>query len=798
MYQRVSIRSAATLAAVIGLVPAAALAADSLVTKGKNTFEMKGCGGCHTLGSGDRSGPDLKGVFDRRDLAWVEKWLASPDAVFAANDATANEMLKKFALKMPNMGLTPEDIKGLVAYIAANGGGKPVAKGQPADKAPLVAEPVAKTEVAEHASEAPVQKRSWLSRVRERVRSLFGGKSARAAYSSLDDVAKARGLAPEDIMAAVKTYTPSGKFDPYLMFASGGHSGGVLVIGVPSMRIIKSIPVFTPDSWHGYAVGSTDTEKMLDASSTPGHRKLRWGDVHHPALSETKGIYDGQYLFVNDKASARIAVIDLRDFATKQIVKNPLFVNDHGGAFVSPDTDYVVETSQYNVPLPNRPESLDNFATKYRGATTLWKFDRAKGRIDKDKSFSIELPPYWQDIADFGKKTSDGYYFINSINTEQATGGNLLGKPNFEISASKNDMDLLHVVNWRKAAEAVQRGKFKMVNGMKLLSLENAISEGVLHLIYEPKSPHGVDVSPDGGYIVVSGKLDPHTTVYSFSKIKDAIEKKNYDGKDKYGIPILKFDAVKEAQIEVGLGPLHTQFDSDGYAYTSLFLDSAIAKWQLGTWKLIDKVPVQYNIGHLSCVEGDTAEPGNGYCVALNKWAIDRYPDVGPLMPQNFQLVDTTGEKMKVLYDLPIPNAEPHYVQIVKASRLKPLATYPMGTDPMTMERSRYFTPGGKERIERHGNEVTVYMTLIRSHLTPDRVEVNKGDHVTMHLSNIEAAKDATHGFAISDYNINLSMEPGKVESLEFTADKSGVYPMYCTEFCSALHLEMAGYLIVK
>jgi nitrous-oxide reductase len=167
-------------------------------------------------------------------------------------------------------------------------------------------------------------------------------------------------------------------------------------------------------------------------------------------------------------------------------------------------------------------------------------------------------------------------------------------------------------------------------------------------------------------------------------------------------------------------------------------------------------------------------------------------------MPQNFQLIDTKGEKMRVIYDLPIPNAEPHYVQIIKASRLKPLETYPMGTDPATMALSPFYTPAGKERIVRDGKNVTVYMTEIRSHITPDRLELNRGDHVTIHVTNLESARDATHGFAISDYNVNLSMEPGKVDTVEFTADRSGVFPLYCTEFCSALHLEMAGYMIVK
>ncbi|MBI4041505.1 MAG: Sec-dependent nitrous-oxide reductase [Deltaproteobacteria bacterium] len=621
--------------------------------------------------------------------------------------------------------------------------------------------------------------------------------------SVLEDIAKKRGLTASDMRAALMTYTPSGKHDPYLMFASGGHAGSVLVIGLPSMRLIKTIPVFSPDSWQGWGTGSLDSKRILDG----GGKALRWGDLHHPALSETNGVYDGQFLFVNDKANARVAVIDLRDFSTKQILQNPLFVNDHGGTFVTPNTEYIIETSQYNVPLGARYAPMTDYKKKYRGVVTFWKFDRAQGKINLSQSFSIELPPYWQDIVDLGKKVSDGYLFINSINTELASPDNMNQKPQLEMAVSRNDMDFLHVIDWKKAEKVAKSAGTQKTAGMKLITLKQAIQEKLLYFIHEPKSPHGVDVSPDGNYIVVSGKLDPHVTVFEFNKLKNAIAQNLVQGKDEYGVPILKFDSVLAAQIEVGLGPLHTQFDKQGYAYTSLFLDSAIAKWSLGepyhkgnaAWKLLDKVSVHYNIGHLSCVEGDTAEPGEGYCVSLNKWAIDRFPNVGPLLPQNFQLVSTTGsEKMQVLYDMPIPNAEPHYAQIVKAERLKPWSVYPLGMSAETMKPSPVATLAGKERIVRKGNTVDVYMTTIRSHLTPDLINVKKGDLVRIHLSSIERALDATHGFAISRYNINVSLEPGKVETVEFKADQSGVFPYYCTEFCSALHLEMTGYLVVQ
>ncbi len=357
-------------------------------------------------------------------------------------------------------------------------------------------------------------------------------------------------------------------------------------------------------------------------------KELTWGDVHHPALSETNGDYDGQFLFVNEKANSRVAVIDLRDFETKQIVKNPLSLSDHGGTFVTPNTEWVIEGGQYAAPFEGYAP-LDQYKEKYRGLVTFWKFDRERGRIIPEQSFALELPPYWQDLCDAGKQVSEGWVFCNSFNTEMATGGVEKGNPPFEAGASQRDMDYLHLINLRKAAELVEAGRTRTIKGFKVLPLDVAAAEGVLYFVPEPKSPHGVDVSPDGNYLVVSGKLDPHATIYNFQKIQDAIANERFSGRDDYGVPILDFDAVVETQIELGLGPLHTQFDPNGYAYTSLFLESAVVRWTLGgpwaekhgrdPWTVVDKVSVHYNIGHLAVAEGDNVNPDGRYLVAMNK-----------------------------------------------------------------------------------------------------------------------------------------------------------------------------------
>jgi nitrous-oxide reductase len=623
--------------------------------------------------------------------------------------------------------------------------------------------------------------------------------SGSSGGATLTEIMAARGLTDADVLAAAKTYTPSGRHDEYVIFASGGHGGNMLAIGVPSMRILKYIAVFGPEPWQGYGYGGLGND-VLYRQSKQGGREITWGDVHHPNLSETKGEYDGQFLFLNDKANARVAVIDLADFTTKQIVANPIVMSDHGGAFVTQDTEYVVETSQYASPLGGGYAPLEQYDDMYRGAVTFWKFDREQGRIDPSRSFAIELPPYSQDLSDAGKLVSHGYVFIGSWNSERATGTAGSGGPVLESGASQNDMDFLHVVNWKKAEELVAAGRTRDVNGMRVIPLADAAQEHVLTLIPEPKSPHGCDVTPDGTAIVVGGKLDTHTTVFEWSKVKQLIDAGDFASTDPYGVKVLDFQKSLRGQVEIGLGPLHTVFDDKGNAYTSVFLDSTVVKWSYQDLsRPIEVLPVHYNIGHITAAEGDTTTPDGHWVVAMNKMSMDRYLGVGPLLPQSFQLIDVSGEKMQLTYDLPIPLGEPHYAQMIKADKLKPLQVYtPVGTNPYTDEPSPHATKAGEERIERNGKDVHVYMTVIRSHFTPDYIPLNVGDEVTLHLTSIEQANDQTHGFAVDMYNINLSMEPGKYEEVHFVADRPGVFPFYCTEFCSALHLEMMGYMLVR
>ncbi len=633
-----------------------------------------------------------------------------------------------------------------------------------------------------------------------------------ATGGALADVAESRGLTGEQAEAALKTFVPPGSHDEYYLIASGGHSGQVLVYGIPSMRLLKVIPVFTPDAWQGYGYGTDQGLKVLEEGTDPDKSAypLRWGDTHHPALSETEGDYDGRWLYINDRANGRIAMIDLQDFKTKQIVDIPNMSTSHGGVFATPNTEYVHISSMTPFPWTRDGYAdVEDYEDAYRGVSSWLAIDPDTGRIDLERSFQIELPPYTQDLADAGKLASYGWGFINSYNTEMATGGNTEGGEPIETGAIANDYDFLHIINWKKAEEVVAEGRYVERDGMRVIPLDVAIEEGLLYFAPEPRNPHGVDVSPTGDYIVVSGKLDPNVTVYDFELIQEAIENEDFQGTDPYGVPILNFDSVVAGQVEVGVGPLHTQFDDEGHAYTSIFVDSAVAEWTLGpkagvpegeAFKLVDKIPVHYNIGHLAAAEGDTVAPDGKYLVALNKWSIDRYEPVGTLKPQNFQLIDLESDPLRILYDAPVPNAEPHYAQIVAADKLRyRLEVYEPGTDPLTMTTSEFATLSPDDaRVERHGNVVDVYMTAMRSHFTPDIIRVKQGDTVNLHITNIETTPDATHGFAIPQYNIEASLDPGEVVNITFEAKRTGSFAFYCSEFCSALHLEMQGWLLVE
>lgn len=539
------------------------------------------------------------------------------------------------------------------------------------------------------------------------------------------------------------------------------------------MRHLSTIPVYTPYPATGY--GFDDESKAMLG-------KFTWGDVHHPALSETAGEYDGRWLFVNEM-NGRVARVDPRDFKTKQIFgPMPNVSGNHASAFVTPNTEYAIMASRFSIPIPKGTTApIESYATAYKGVIAAVKIDSKTGEMSQ--GFQILMPPFNYDLGDAGKKASDGWIFFSTYNSERATG-------KLEVTASQRDRDYIAAVDWRAAEKAAAEGKGDLIGGVKVLDPKKV--PGFVYFLPCGKSPHGVDVAPDGKYIIGSGKLQSVTTAFNFEKVQTAIRNKDFTG-DEDGIPVLKYESIKDAEVEVGLGPLHTQFGPDGWAYTSLFVDSAIAKWKLGTWEVVDKVPMSYSIGHLAAAESDSVSPEGKYLVGLNKLSHGRHLSVGPSQPESSQLVDITEEKMKILLDA-FTEPEPHYAQIIKADKLKPIEVYPKEENkhPLAVWDLK------DARVTREGSNVTARVILVRSTISPTAIEVNQGDLVKVALTNIEQTTDELHGFGLLDYNINVVVDPGETKTVTFRADKPGVFAYYCTNFCSALHQEMQGYLIVK
>jgi nitrous-oxide reductase len=314
----------------------------------------------------------------------------------------------------------------------------------------------------------------------------------------------------------------------------------------------------------------------------------------------------------------------------------------------------------------------------------------------------------------------------------------------------------------------------------------------MLYMIPAPKSPHGADTDPTGEYIVASGKLAATIPVFSFTKMQQAIANRTFDG-DYDGIPVIKYEAALHGEVaKPGLGPLHTEFDGNGNAYTSMFVSSEIVKWRLSDLKVLDRVPTYYSIGHLSVPGGPTTKPHGKYVIAYNKITKDRYLPTGPELTQSAQLYDISGDKMKLVLDFPT-TGEPHYAEAIPAAMImkkqKKIYKIEDNTHPFVAKGE------GQAKVERRGNQVHVYMTAIRSHLTPDNIEgVRVGDEVYFHVTNLEQDWDVPHGFAIAE---SLIM-PGETQTILFKPTRVGIYPFYCTDFCSALHQEMQGYLRVS
>jgi nitrous-oxide reductase len=296
---------------------------------------------------------------------------------------------------------------------------------------------------------------------------------------------------------------------------------------------------------------------------------------------------------------------------------------------------------------------------------------------------------------------------------------------------------------------------------------------------------------------VASGKLAATIPVFSFDKLQKAIADKAFDGSYD-GIPVVKYEAALHGEVaKPGLGPLHTEFDGNGNAYTSMFVSSEIVKWRISDLQVLDRVPTYYSIGHLSVPGGPTAKPHGKYVIAYNKITKDRYLPTGPELTQSAQMYDISGDKMKLLLDFPT-TGEPHYAEALPASLIKDKQKKIFKLEE---NKHPYVTMGeGQAKVTRSGNQVHVYMTAIRSHMNPDNIEgVKLGDEVYFHVTNLEQDWDVPHGFAIKGATTaEMLVMPGETVTLKWKPDAVGIFPFYCTDFCSALHQEMQGYLRVS
>lgn len=602
--------------------------------------------------------------------------------------------------------------------------------------------------------------------------------------------------------AAEKVYVAPGEYDEYYAFMSGGFSGQVTVYGLPSGRLFKTIPVFSVDGEKGYGFNE-ETKPMLQTSKG----FIPWDDSHHPELSQTNGKPDGKWLFINGNNTPRIARIDLKTFETAEIIEIPNSGGNHSSPFTTQNSEYIVAGTRFSVPIPQEDVPIESYKENFRGSLTFVSVAPEDGNMDI--AFQILVPGYDYDLAHCGKGPSHGWAFFSSYNSEEAH--TLL-----EQSASQKDKDFIAAVNWKKAEEYIKEGNYKT---MPANYTDNIYSEhthmatsevkkevrvlipaecpGLIYYLPTPKSPHGVDVDPTGEYIIGNGKLTAEMAVFSFSKMIKAIENEDFvDEVD--GIPVLNYESILDGTIkDMGLGPLHTEFDGKGFGYTSCFISSEIVKWEVATQQVVDRVPSYYSIGHLMIPGGDSREPWGEYVVSLNKITKDRYLPTGPELCQSAQLYSIEGDKMELLLDFPTMG-EPHYAQAIKADILmdKQKKMYKLSEN-----KHPYMVGSEKEtKVVREGNEVHVYMTAMRSHFAPDNIEgIKVGDKVYFHLTNLEQAWDVPHGFAVMGAeNAELLVMPGQTETLVWTPKSPGVFPFYCTDFCSALHQEMQGYVRVS
>ncbi|STZ76627.1 TAT-dependent nitrous-oxide reductase [Bergeriella denitrificans] len=649
----------------------------------------------------------------------------------------------------------------------------------------------------EKLEQAGLSRRSFLGTAAASGAGIAGaGLLGLAGCSKTEGDKAASGAAPaaksESASGAMTSHIGPGELDQYYGFLSGGQSGEIRLVGVPSMRELMRIPVFNMDGATGWG-RTNESLRILNENNTPetnkflkdqGLRCLPNGDLHHPHLSFTDGTYDGRYAYANDKANNRVCRIDLNVMKTDKIVDIPNVSGVHGlRPQRYPKTGYIFANGEHIIPVEGYgtwedPKTWNAVYTAIDGETMdiAWQV-LVDGNLDNGD-------------ADYQGK----YSFSTCYNSERAL---------TVQGASANEQDWVVVFNLAAIEEAIKNGQYKEVKGVKMVDGRAEANSPFTRYIPVPNSPHGCNASPDGKYIMLNGKLSPTVTVLDVSKLDDL-----FAGK------IQPRDVVV-AEPELGLGPLHTAFDGRGNAYTTLFIDSQMCKWNIEkaieayqnkdkkVEYIVQKLDVHYQPGHNHSTMGETKEADGKWLVSLNKFSKDRFLNAGPLKPECDQLIDISGDEMKLVHDNPT-FAEPHDMCLVAASKVNPSKTW-------DRQRDAWFWKDAEEqaqkdgvdlmkaaKVVREGNKVRVYMTAVAPSFSVPNFEVNQDDEVTVYVTNVETIEDLTHGFTLEGYGLAMEIGPQQTSSITFKATQPGVHWFYCQWFCHALHMEMSGQMIVK